>query len=171
MVSQPPKIGQNVFKKKKNNLNSPRDLCNLLFRFAVNDMSMIKCFLKIYCTDQGKNFGKPPSFPLGWKHLVLFCFLILAVLGLCWGMLVGSLVVVCGLSCSAAPGMLVPWSEIEPVSPALEGRFFTTGPPGKSQETCSPSRCVSTYTTQLAFPSLPGVDGWWWIRSHFEMRN
>ena len=103
-------------KKKKKTLNSPRDLCNLLFRFAVNDMSMIKCFLKICCTDQGKNFGKPPSFPLGWEHLVLFCFLILAVLGLCRGMLVGSLVVVCGLSCSAAPGILVPlirdWAHV-----------------------------------------------------------
>ena len=33
--------------------------------------------------------------------------------------------------CPAARGILVPWPGIEPVSPALEGRFFTTGPPGK----------------------------------------
>ena len=29
-------------------------------------------------------------------------------------------------------GMLVPWPVIEPASSALEGRLFTTGPPGKS---------------------------------------
>ena len=31
-------------------------------------------------------------------------------------------------------GVLVPRPGIEPMSPALEGRFLTTGPPGKSQE-------------------------------------
>ena len=31
-------------------------------------------------------------------------------------------------------GVLVPRPGIEPMSPALEGRFVTTGPPGKSQE-------------------------------------
>ena len=29
-------------------------------------------------------------------------------------------------------GILVPWPGIKPTSPALEGRFLTTGPPGKS---------------------------------------
>ena len=29
-------------------------------------------------------------------------------------------------------GILVPGLGIEPLSPALEGRFLTTGPPGKS---------------------------------------
>ena len=43
-----------------------------------------------------------------------------------------SVVVARGLSCPTACGILVPQPEIEPVSPALEGRFFTTGPPGKS---------------------------------------
>ena len=42
------------------------------------------------------------------------------------------LVVVPGLSCSAACGILVPRSGIEPMSPALQGRFLTTGPPVKS---------------------------------------
>ena len=37
-----------------------------------------------------------------------------------------------GLTCSAAGGVLVPWLGIEPVSPALQGGFLTTGPPGKS---------------------------------------
>ena len=46
-----------------------------------------------------------------------------------------SLVVAHGLSCPTACGILVPWPGITPVSmcPVLEGRFLTTGPPGKSQ--------------------------------------
>ena len=39
------------------------------------------------------------------------------------------------LSCPATCGILVPGSGIEPVSPALAGRFLTIGPPGKSQYT------------------------------------
>ena len=31
-------------------------------------------------------------------------------------------------------GVLVPGSGMEPTSPALEGRFLTTGPPGRSQQ-------------------------------------
>ena len=43
------------------------------------------------------------------------------------------IVVACGLhSCPAAHGMVIPQPEIEPTSPALEGRFLKTGPPGKS---------------------------------------
>ena len=53
--------------------------------------------------------------------------------GLCSFQLVASLVAALGLSCPAACGILVPQSGIEPTSPALEGRFFTTGPPGRSQ--------------------------------------
>ena len=37
-----------------------------------------------------------------------------------------------GLSCPMACGILVPWSGIKPASLALQGRFLTTGPPGKS---------------------------------------
>jgi len=37
-----------------------------------------------------------------------------------------------GLSCPAACGILVPLPGIEPASPAFQGRFLTTGPPGKS---------------------------------------
>ena len=36
-----------------------------------------------------------------------------------------------GLSCLAACGILVPQAGIRPESSALEGRFLTTGPPGK----------------------------------------
>ena len=44
----------------------------------------------------------------------------------------GSLVVALGLSGPSACGILVPGPGIKPVFPALQGRFFTTGPPGKS---------------------------------------
>ena len=79
----------------------------------------------------------------------------LAVLGLSWGMqdlccimgvfccgaqtLVGarglqrtqaSVIVALSLSCSAACGILVPWPGIKSTSPALQGGFLTTGPPG-----------------------------------------
>ena len=36
-----------------------------------------------------------------------------------------------GVSCPMAYGILVPWPGIEPVSPAWQGRFLTTGPPGR----------------------------------------
>ena len=44
----------------------------------------------------------------------------------------GSVVAVHGLSCHEACEVLVPQPGIEPASPALEGRFFTTEPPRKS---------------------------------------
>ena len=37
------------------------------------------------------------------------------------------------LSCPAVHGLLVPWPGIKSWSPALEGGFLTTGPPGKPQ--------------------------------------
>ena len=43
-----------------------------------------------------------------------------------------SLVAEHGLSCPTTCEILVPWPGIESVSPALEGRFLTTGSPGKS---------------------------------------
>ena len=45
---------------------------------------------------------------------------------------VGSVVVVHRLSCPEACGNLVPGPEIEALSPALAGRFLTTGPAEKS---------------------------------------
>ena len=44
----------------------------------------------------------------------------------------GSVVLVHGLSCPAACMILLPRPGIEHVSPALAGRFLTSGPPGKS---------------------------------------
>ena len=46
--------------------------------------------------------------------------------------LMGSVVTACRFSCSVACGILVPQPGIEPTSPALQGIFLTTGPPGKS---------------------------------------
>ena len=37
-----------------------------------------------------------------------------------------------GLSCPGVSGILAPQPGIKPMSPALEGRFLTTRPPGKS---------------------------------------
>ena len=47
----------------------------------------------------------------------------------------GSVAVVCRLSCPKARGILVLWPGIKPMASASEGRFLTTGPPGKSQDT------------------------------------
>ena len=40
------------------------------------------------------------------------------------------------LRSSEACGILVPHPGIQPTSPALAGRFLTTGPPGKSPDNC-----------------------------------
>ena len=50
-----------------------------------------------------------------------------------------SLVVAHGLSCPAPCGILVPKPGMEPESPALEGRFLTTGLPGKSWDFSKPA--------------------------------
>ena len=54
------------------------------------------------------------------------------------------------LSCPAACGILAPWPGIEPGSPALQGRFLTTGPPGKSH-------VLSGFWES----QLKGLSGWW----------
>ena len=64
-----------------------------------------------------------------------FFFLIFIYLFGClesWLRHAGSFVVVCGLSCSVACGILVPQPGITPASHALQGRFVIVGPPGKS---------------------------------------
>ena len=47
-----------------------------------------------------------------------------------------SVVIALKLSCSVACGILVPLPGIEPMFPALEGRFLTPGPPGKPPGMC-----------------------------------
>ena len=60
----------------------------------------------------------------------------------------GSVVVAHRLSCYTARGILVPGPGIEPVSPALQGGFLTTGPPGKSQH-CTFVTYLFAYHTRL----------------------
>ena len=77
-----------------------------------------------------------PCNPVRSEVNVIFylLFKILAARGLCCG--TPTLLLwcggsrACGLSCPMACGILVPQPGIEPVSPALEGGFLTTGPPG-----------------------------------------
>ena len=45
------------------------------------------------------------------------------------------------LSCPVVCGTLVAWLEVKPTSQALEGRFWTTGPPG------SPRFYISSWTS------------------------
>ena len=79
----------------------------------------------------------------------------LAVSGLSWGtqdlplQLEVFLGVAHGLNCSAACGILVPPPGIEPESPALQGGFLTTGPPGKPPK---PALCCVSFTGHLKSP-------------------
>ena len=69
----------------------------------------------------------------------ILLFIYLAALGpsgrtqifavLCWHL--GSEVVVHGIGCSTAYGILVPQPGIKPAPPEMQGRFLTIGPPGK----------------------------------------
>ena len=65
----------------------------------------------------------------------MFCFVLFFAFG-CAGFslrhLGASLDIVCGLSCLAAYGILVPQPGTKPMSSILESRFLTTGLPGKS---------------------------------------
>ena len=73
------------------------------------------------------------------RHIIFlfFFFFFLAAVGLhyvTWALhcsVQGSLFVALVLSCPEACGILVPRPGIEPVSPALEGEFLTSGSPGK----------------------------------------
>ena len=58
-------------------------------------------------------------------------YLFLTALGLHCGVW-ASLLMVQGLSCPTARGILIPRPEINPSSPALKGGFLTTGSPEKS---------------------------------------
>ena len=63
---------------------------------------------------------------------VWFFVVVLATLGFCCSSWASLVVVLEGLFCPMACGILVSQSGIKPAPPALEGRFLTTGPPGKS---------------------------------------
>ena len=64
-----------------------------------------------------------------------------------------SLAVVRGLRCSVACGILVPQPGIEPESPALQGRFLTTRPLGKSPVDSLAPQLLELYP--LIFHLLP----------------
>ena len=75
-----------------------------------------------------------------------------------------SLVVVWGLSCRVAYGILVPSWGIEPTSLALEGRFLATGPSGKSlfyflNEGMGAERGSGTWTQITPFSHPPRAVG------------
>ena len=58
----------------------------------------------------------------------------------------GLIVSGCGFSCSTACRILVPWPEIKPLFPALQGGLLTTGSPGKSKR--GPDLKVTSCHTQ-----------------------
>ena len=73
-----------------------------------------------------------------------------------------SLVVLCGLharrlSSPTACGVLVLPPGMEPASPALEGRFLTTGPPRKSQRTLKEESEMVSFA--ISWPWECGKDG------------
>ena len=66
-----------------------------------------------------------------WLHRVLVEALSISVASCAASLslqLKNALVVARRLSCPAACGISVPKTGLEPVSPELQGRFFTTGP-------------------------------------------
>ena len=92
-------------------------------------------------------FGETFLSTLNGIYLTVIVLIYLAVSGLSCGMqnlslwCSGSAVEAQRLICPTTCGILVPQSGIKPESPALEGRFLTTGPSRKSQ-----------YFFLLAFP-------------------
>ena len=83
----------------------------------------------------------------------------------------GSLVEACGLSFSNACGILVPWPGIKPTSPASEGGFLTTGPPGKSLQLFLESLSLSPSIVHFPVFCLPAF--WVLIPGHpkFSLRR
>ena len=73
-----------------------------------------------------------------------------------------------------ACGILVPPPSIKPMSPALEGRFLTTGLPGKSVHVdlgaftkCEPNRDTYTNWATLVIQTVKNLPAVWetWVRS------
>ena len=101
-------------------VHQPQASC-ILHRTWTGDL-----FLIWYYTWFNAILPNHPTFSLSLeRNLKKMCVFI----WLCW-----VLVVAHGLSCPWACGILVAWPEIQPASPAWQGRFLATGPPGKSLE-------------------------------------
>ena len=105
-------------------------------------------------------FIPPPFSHLPHRHpSLLFGFLLICFLGgrLLWGIVAahGLLYLKHRLSCPSARGILVPRPGVEPMPPALEGRFLTTGPPGKPCSFCFSRLLVSASPPDCShFPDL-----------------
>ena len=112
--------------------------------------------LFLHCDLESRNFSLSFGFMHLFKKLFIYFFTFGCIGSQLWHM--GSfhcedfsLVVVCrlqqlrhmGLVTLWHVGILVPRLGIEPVSSALQGRFLSTGPPGKSL--MSPLTCCSLY--------------------------
>ena len=67
----------------------------------------------------------------------------------------GSVAVMCRLSCSVAPGILVSWPGIKPTAPALECRYLTTGPPGKPLDSLILRRDIRKFPGSRVVRTLP----------------
>ena len=91
--------------------------------YAEIHVGVISMKLTLVPVDEGTLLKKKKKFTL--------CIYLLAVLSLHGG-LRASLLVAHRLSGPVACVILVPWPGLEPTSPTVEGRFSTTGPPGKS---------------------------------------
>ena len=78
----------------------------------------------------------------------------------------------CRLSCPAACGILVPWPGIQPASPALQDRFLTTGPSGKSRHLLIKwvrwSNLLEPHESELFPRPALNPDVWLKDSSHFQ---
>ena len=84
-----------------------------------------------------------------WLHQVLVVvYRLLSSYGVRTPESTGSVAEVNGFSHLAAAGILVPWPGTEPMSPALEGEFLTTGPP----EVLPSPRDLSLSILNIVFP-------------------
>ena len=88
------------------------------------------------------------------KSLIYFCIWLSQVSGAVHGIFVAGHGLLLRLSCLAPCGFLVPWPEIEPASPTLQGRFLTTGSPGKVKVKVAQS-CLTLWTVQSMEFSRP----------------
>ena len=108
---------------------------------SVNGVQSIHSAVHQGGRDEGKMCTHPPlpRLPQWWVFLIIslnsysFIFYFLGCAGfLLWH--VGSKVAAHRLSYPTVCGIFVPQSGVKPEPPALEGRFLTTGPPGKLED-------------------------------------
>ena len=111
----------------------PGGLQSMQVQRAGHDWETFIHFFIVPCTGPSLWYAcswlQPVDFSLVAVHGFSSCSLQASLVVPC-----GFLVAVCGFSCPAARGILVPWQGIKPTSPSLEGRFLTTGPAMKSLE-------------------------------------